>query len=65
MICCGCSFFNKEQYTKFKGNCKEIDRYVSLQLFRCPFEKKLRFKDKVMLKLMKLFHVDKKLELDY
>jgi len=61
MNCSGCRIFYTERYNHFTGYCKEIDRYDSMQLLLCPSEKKLSGKDKVVLKLMKLFHVNKKL----
>lgn len=62
MNCSGCRTFYTDRYNQFTGYCKEIDRYDSMQILRCPFKKKLNVKDKMMLKLMKLFHVNKKLE---
>lgn len=62
MNCSDCRYFYTERYNHYTGYCKQIDRYDSMQLLRCPFEKKLSGKDKMMLKLMKLFRIDKKLE---
>ena len=57
MKCINCKNFYTDGYNRFTGYCKMIDRYDSMQLYKCPCFQKLNLKDKILLKLQIMLHV--------